>query len=222
MARSNNPAFMESLLAEGMSPNARSHYQPIIFNALSEHSFKVLNLLVDSDADINARDTAGGTSIIEALAGMELEQVVYLLDNRTVTQLPDGRELKSLYYGSGHRMQINLGNRVISEITRDALHQEIRRSQGALNTEYVRDELGRLVTQRAARGGKLQEAREYGWRRNGELQQMVDLRSGEHRYQYDAAGRLIQAGAERFAFEPAHSLLSGSEEAPVRDNRICV
>ncbi|WP_312045787.1 hypothetical protein [Erwinia sp.] len=40
----------------------------------------MLKLLVDSGADINARDTAGGTPIIGALAGMELEQVVYLLE----------------------------------------------------------------------------------------------------------------------------------------------
>lgn len=144
------------------------------------------------------------------------------LGNRTVTTLPDGRELKNFYYGSGHRIQINFGNRVISEISRDVLHQEVSRSQGALNTEFVHDEMGRLITQRAARGGKLQVAREYGWQRNGQLQQMVDLHSGEHRYQYDAIGRLTQAREERFAFDPAHNLLSQESATPVQDNRVRV
>ncbi|WP_345830371.1 RHS repeat-associated core domain-containing protein [Erwinia sp. HDF1-3R] len=144
------------------------------------------------------------------------------LGNRTVTTLPDGRELRNFYYGSGHLIQINLDKRVISEITRDALHQEVSRSQGALNTEFVRDEMGRLITQRAGRGGKLKVAREYGWRQDGQLQQMVDLYSGDHRYQYDAIGRLTGAGEERFAFDPAHNLLSKDSESSVNDNRIRV
>ena len=80
VARSDNPAFMKALLAGGMSPNVINNYQPIIFNAASEHSFAVLKLLVDSGADINAQDSAGKTAIINALAGMELDQVVYLLE----------------------------------------------------------------------------------------------------------------------------------------------
>ncbi len=144
------------------------------------------------------------------------------LGNRTVLTLPDGRELKNLYYGSGHRIQINLGNRIISEISRNALHQEVGRSQGALNSEFVRDEAGRLLSQRARRGGTLTVAREYGWRRNGQLQQMVDMYTGEHRYQYDAIGRLTQAREERFAFDPAHNMLAREGDAPLSDNRLKV
>ncbi|CAO95695.1 probable Rhs family protein [Erwinia tasmaniensis Et1/99] len=86
----------------------------------------------------------------------------------------------------------------------------------------MRDETGRLITQRASQGGKLKVAREYGWRRSGELQQMVDLSSGVYRYQYDALGRITQAGEERFAFDPAHNLLSAATDAPLRDNRMRV
>ncbi|WP_338560822.1 ankyrin repeat domain-containing protein [Erwinia sp. E_sp_B04_7] len=78
-ARSDNPAFMKALLEGGMSPNVQSNYKPVISIAASDHSFEVLKLLVDSGADVNARDSAGKTAIIDALARMELDQVVYLL-----------------------------------------------------------------------------------------------------------------------------------------------
>lgn len=50
----------------------------------------------------------------------------------------------------------------------------------------------------------------------------VLLKSGEHRYHYDAVGRLTQAREERFAFDPAHNLLSQENSAAVKDNRVRV
>ncbi|EOD3498798.1 RHS repeat-associated core domain-containing protein [Cronobacter malonaticus] len=144
------------------------------------------------------------------------------LGNRTVTTLPDGRELKNFYYGSGHRIQVNLGSRVISESERDVLHREVRRTQGTISSEYVHDEMGRLVSQRAGRNGKIAVARDYAWRRDGQLLQMVDKYTGEHRYDYDALGRLTRAREEHFAFDPAHNLLSDNGAAPLHDNRLRV
>ncbi|MFG6446619.1 hypothetical protein ACG0Z6_00030 [Roseateles sp. BYS180W] len=65
------------------------------------------------------------------------------LGNRTATTLPQGQTLNYLHYGSGHLHQINLDGRVISDIERDALHREVRRSQGSLRTHWQRDALGR-------------------------------------------------------------------------------
>ncbi|MDF7647059.1 DUF6531 domain-containing protein [Erwiniaceae bacterium L1_54_3] len=155
-------------------------------------------------------------------ASHELRHQYDELGNRTLTALPDGRELKHFYYGSGHRIQVNLGSRVISESERDALHREVRRTQGTLTSDYVHDEMGRLVTQRAGRGGKTAVARDYVWRRDGQLMQMVDKYTGDHRYEYDAVGRLTQAGDERFSFDPAHNLLSNMQAQPLQDNRLRV
>ncbi|NIE52507.1 type IV secretion protein Rhs [Pantoea sp. Ap-870] len=144
------------------------------------------------------------------------------LGNRTHTRLPDGRELSNLYYGSGHRVQVNFGGRVISESERDMLHREVRRTQGALASEYVHDEMSRLVSQRAMRGDSTAVARDYVWQRNGQLMQMVDHYTGDHRYEYDALGRLTRAQDERFAFDPAHNLLNEVGAPPLKDNRLRV
>ncbi|MGC0927743.1 RHS repeat-associated core domain-containing protein [Pantoea agglomerans] len=144
------------------------------------------------------------------------------LGNRTHTTLPDGRELKQFYYGSGHRVQVNFGNRVISESERDVLHREVRRTQGAITSEYLHDEMGRLISQRAGRGAQSAVAREYVWRRDGQLTQMTDKYTGDYRYEYDALGRMTRARDEHFAFDPAHNLLSEAQTQPLQDNRLSV
>lgn len=75
------------------------------------------------------------------------------LGNRDQTELPDGRRLNWLFYGSGHLHQINLDARVICDIERDALHRESSRSQGRLSSRYQWDPLGRLTAQSARRQG---------------------------------------------------------------------
>ena len=66
------------------------------------------------------------------------------LGNLETLTLPDQRQLNHLYYGSGHLHQINLGGRVISDFERDALHEEVLRTQGALHTRTRYDRNGRL------------------------------------------------------------------------------
>ncbi|MBJ2221792.1 RHS repeat-associated core domain-containing protein, partial [Pseudomonas sp. MF7453] len=66
------------------------------------------------------------------------------LGNLQTLTLPDQRQLNHLYYGSGHLHQINLGGRVISDFERDALHDEVLRTQGSLLTRTRYDRSGRL------------------------------------------------------------------------------
>lgn len=66
------------------------------------------------------------------------------LGNLTRTQLPDGRWLNRLYYGSGHLHQINLDGQVISDFERDRLHREVLRTQGRISTRSEYDRGGRL------------------------------------------------------------------------------
>ncbi|CRM52155.1 Cell wall-associated polypeptide CWBP200 [Pseudomonas sp. 58 R 3] len=66
------------------------------------------------------------------------------LGNLQTLTLPDQRQLNHLYYGSGHLHQINLGGRVISDFERDALYDEVLRTQGALHTRTRYDRNGRL------------------------------------------------------------------------------
>ena len=66
------------------------------------------------------------------------------LGNLSQTQLPDGRWLNQLYYGSGHLHQINLDGQVISDFERDRLHREVLRTQGQIITRSEYDRSGRL------------------------------------------------------------------------------
>nr|WP_255432012.1 RHS repeat-associated core domain-containing protein [Pantoea sp. Ap-967] len=66
------------------------------------------------------------------------------LGNLETLVLPDQRELNYLYYGSGHLHQINLNGRIISDFQRDAVHDEVLRTQGSLITRTRYDKSGRL------------------------------------------------------------------------------
>ncbi len=138
------------------------------------------------------------------------------LGNRYRTVLPDGRVLMHHLYGSGHVSRITLDDATVCEFERDALHRETVRQQGALQTFYERDALGRVLRQdvRTASGIPSAEpgiARLYRYDRNGQLLSIDDARNGRSLYQYDATGRLLAAvsaaGNERFAFDPASNLL---------------
>ena len=54
-------------------------------------------------------------------------------------------EVQRLSYGSGHVHQITVDGHVISDIERDALHRETSRTQGALQSQYGFDPMGRLA-----------------------------------------------------------------------------
>ena len=156
--------------------------------------------------------------------------------NRTATVLPDGRQINYLYYGSGHLHQISLDDEVISDIERDKLHREIYRTQGKLASRYELDPLGRLKRQIATlndltEGGKgktkvtagySQTAvkRSYGYDRTGNLTHSTDQRTGTTHFEYDKLGRITQAGSERFAFDPAHNILSDNNSPTIPDNRL--
>ena len=156
--------------------------------------------------------------------------------NRTATVLPDGRQINCLYYGSGHLHQISLDDEVITDIERDTLHREIFRTQGKLASRYELDPLGRLKRQIAAlneltEGGKGKNKvaagygqtavkRSYGYDRTGNLVHSTDQRTGTTHFEYDRLGRITKAGSERFAFDPAHNILSDHNSPTVQDNRL--
>ena len=153
--------------------------------------------------------------------------------NRTATVLPDGRQINYLYYGSGHLHQISLDDEVITDIERDRLHREIYRTQGKLASRYELDPLGRLKKQIAALNELTQietaknavtsayaVKRSYGYDRTGNLTHSTDQRTGTTQFEYDRLGRITQAGSERFAFDPAHNILSDNNSPTITDNRL--
>jgi RHS repeat-associated protein len=145
------------------------------------------------------------------------------LGNRTRTELPDGRSLHWLYYGSGHLHQIHLDGEVLCDYERDALHREVSRTQGALQSHTGYDPLGRIrrqliepraVEELGAGAGasagsgdadpdigftlafnpkQLHLQRRYAYDPAGELTAIDDTRHGNSRYGYDALGRIVHS-----------------------------
>ena len=56
--------------------------------------------------------------------------------------------------------------------------------------------------------------------RNGNLSESSDQRSGTTPFEYDPLGRITRAGAQTFAFDPAHNLLDPTAQQPVSGNRL--
>jgi YD repeat-containing protein len=78
------------------------------------------------------------------------------LGNRIQSDLPSGKTVQWLYYGSGHLHQLLVDGHVVSDMERDALHREISRSQGQLTSQYQFDPMGRLTAHRVSRNAAMQ------------------------------------------------------------------
>ena len=78
---------------------------------------------------------------------------------------------------------------------------------------------GKGKTKVAAGYSQTAVKRSYGYDRTGNLTHSTDQRTGTTHFEYDRLGRITQAGNERFAFDPAHNILSDDLNA-VPDNRL--
>lgn len=119
------------------------------------------------------------------------------LGNRTTVTLPDGRSLKTLYYGSGHALQVMLDTQLISEFTRDVLHRETGRTQGALNSGWRYDRHGRIAERWTGRTphsalAQTKESWQYDLRDNLTQVRQSTAHFRERQYHYDAVDRLIR------------------------------
>ncbi|MGY2398393.1 RHS repeat-associated core domain-containing protein [Pseudomonas sp. SDO5271_S396] len=171
-----------------------------------------------------AYDAIGQLRAEQSAAG-GLEHHYDELGNLIQTQLPDGRWLNRLYYGSGHLHQINLDGQVISDFERDRLHREVLRTQGQLSTRSEYDRSGRLrarhrrhASQPSLLPAAAQKQFDYDPADNliGKLDQQP---TGQHRQllHYDATGRIIASQdnlhgqRETFAYDAAANLLDGPQ-----------
>ncbi|MFE8152802.1 RHS repeat-associated core domain-containing protein [Brenneria goodwinii] len=154
------------------------------------------------------------------------------LGNRTSVQLPDGRKLKHFYYGSGHLLGIALDRLPVTDFTRDQLHREISRTQGALTSRSEYDRLGRLhrrdvFTGEAQRPAPCRWSRrwDYDYRNNLVREERDDDLFNATRWQYDRAGRLLLQdgdlpGREQWRWDNAGNPLDNIDALPLIHNRV--
>jgi len=156
------------------------------------------------------------------------------LGNRVRIELPDGRKLNQLYYGSGYLHQVNLDGKVICDFERDRLHREVLRTQGNLDTQSEYDRSGRLRSRRSRPRGMprqlpapLQQHFEYDLTDNltTRLRQSPGEQHAQH-LRHDASERIIASQptglqpGETFAYDAAANLLDGPQGGWVRHNRV--
>ena len=175
--------------------------------------------------------------IEECLNGQAVAYEYDANGNRLKTRLPSGDRLGYFYYGSGHLSGIKFNHQLITDIHRNALHQEICRSQGELTTHYQYNPLGQLTHQQTVKQSELahpqntpQIDRTYGY---DELGHLIQTRTHcpqqpfeapqQTQYQYDSLGRIQQekSGTQRhtFYFDPASNLINDPTEKVI-NNRL--
>jgi YD repeat-containing protein len=209
----------------------------------TRYRYSAAGQLIEATNDAGSRSTLAydllGQLVEESRTGQGITRTLRhsydALGNRIQTQLPDGGELNWLHYGSGHLHQINLDGRVICDMERDALHREVQRSQGALQSRYRYDAMGRLSAQAAWRVEPAGQAsvvtptapgthpapRPGAWEALGDE---VNPQAGRvqgpallgRRYQYDRAGNLqgiddLKNGVTRYGYDKIGRILSASQ-----------
>ncbi|HFN3672714.1 TPA: glycohydrolase toxin TNT-related protein, partial [Enterobacter hormaechei] len=144
-----------------------------------------------------------------------------------------GQKLAWLHYGSGHVSAIRFGQQLVTEFTRDRLHREVRRTQGAREQFRQYDSLGRRTLQCSELSADVtlpEQAlleRLYRYTARGELSGVSDTLRGEVDYGYDAEGRLLKHyearqghSREQFSYDAADNLAASDAAVPVTDNRL--
>ena len=187
---------------------------------------------IESDEIAYRHDAAGrvlSESGINGAVGYEWDA----LSNLTGLTLPGGQKLAWLHYGSGHVSAIRFGQQLVTEFTRDRLHREVRRTQGAREQFRQYDSLGRRTLQRSELSTDVilpEQAlleRLYRYTARGELSGVSDTQRGEVDYGYDAEGRLLKHYEARqghsraqFSYDAADNLAASDDPVPVTDNRL--
>jgi RHS repeat-associated protein len=156
---------------------------------------------------------AAGNLLTELGVNGELQYQWDALANLQTLTLPQADQLQWLYYGSGHASAAKFNQQLVSEFTRDRLHRETGRTQGALQQHRQYDALGRRIWQSSTfsygqvakpEDGVLWRVFRYTGR--GEIEGVSDALRGEVHYGYDAEGRLLQH-REQSLGKPGHKLV---------------
>ncbi|MDN8598864.1 RHS repeat-associated core domain-containing protein [Citrobacter sp. S2-9] len=223
-----------------MTGRSHHHAEYRYFRDLSGQLTRILRtptaegvaLGIENDEIALIRDAAG-RMLSESGVNGEVGYQWDALNNLTSLTLPGEQQISWLHYGSGHVSAIRFGQQLVTEFTRDRLHRETHRTQGARGQIRRYDSLGRRTEQRSEINADVtlpEQAilgRLYRYTARGELSGVSDSLRGEVNYGYDAEGRLLKHYEARqrhssahFRYDAADNLAASDDDAPVTDNRL--
>ncbi|URQ59654.1 PAAR domain-containing protein [Pantoea alhagi] len=178
---------------------------------------------------------ATGKLLTEQGMNGELHYAYDPLDNLTALTLSGDQQISWLHYGSGHVSAVRFNQQTVSEFTRDRLHRELSRSQGAREQRRGYDSLGRRILQRSAADTvpalpeQMIIERAFRYTGRGELSDVSDTLRGNTIYGYDGEGRLFRHyeassghSTRTFRYDAADNLLpdDGLSALSLTDNRL--
>ena len=176
-------------------------------------------------SQVSFQRDALGRVLREVQDGQVVSSTYDLLGRRVRLLTPDGQCLDSRFDAQGRLATLTLDGQPLTHHGYDELGREVSRRQGALDSRFSHDPMGRLLDHRALRDGAEQVlGRRYAHDAAGRVSAIDDFRSGGSRYTYDPADRLLRVqglAAEDFVHDPAGNLLgSAADGCRVEGNRL--
>ncbi|MPZ20816.1 MAG: hypothetical protein GEV06_23335 [Luteitalea sp.] len=183
----------------------------------AEFAYDAVGRLVqatNASCDVSFRYDEIGNLLEERQGEYSMIHEYDAIGNRARTTYPQGEVVTFDFEAPGHVRAIGLDGRTIATIQRDALYRERSRTQGAVESTYDYDPVGRLKQHRTRNGASLLFSREYGYDLAGRLTEVTDSEQGRTSMAYDALGRLTHMlspqAREVLAFDPADNLIDAN------------
>ena len=196
-----------------LSPNSQHHLQ---YNALGQLTQERTAYFIEQALTVEQQNLLAPLPTPDAQ--FTLNHQYDELGDRIDTLLPNGRRISTLRYGSGHWHSLLWNQQPLTDIERDDLHRERRRTLGRGKTPNISsqrdyDPQSRLSSLQINSHYHTRQ-RDYQWNTRGELDRISDQQYGTTDYRYDPLGQLLSAQhpdrQETFAFDPAGNLLDPS------------
>ncbi|MCA2015846.1 DUF6531 domain-containing protein [Vibrio tritonius] len=123
--------------------------------------------------------------------------------------LPDGQVVE-YQFAKGQVQQVNLNGEKLTTHHYKANGLETSRQQGSLNSQFLYDDMGRLLEHTSHQQAQLKLRRRYEYSQAGNLTKIEDAQRGQTEYEYDPLDRLTAVRGvsnETFMHDPAGNLL---------------
>ncbi|GAA2941628.1 putative T7SS-secreted protein [Kitasatospora cinereorecta] len=173
---------------------------------------------VNADATVTCLRDRYGRLQSETVNGLTTTYQYDRLGRRTGRTTPSGVVSRWTHDAAGRRTSLTMSDRILGFV-HDAVGREVARHIGdsvLLASQF--DSMGRLASQRVIGADRSMQCREYSYRADGNLVELIEQTTGKINFDLDIAGRVTAVhGAnwnERYAYDTAGNQTEASWPAP--------